>query len=212
MDNFYEIITTSKILWNLIYTRYISMELFSFRWFITVANMAIFYTLLYLIIDRSRLRELFFFGSLLSVGYGYVDTIGTTTALWAYKSHFLPFKPSLMPYSYTLHPIIHMFAYQYADNWRRFLITNTFATAFFAFVAQPFYAWVGILWLENWSYLYSFLIAWSISFVARAVVLWMARVEQNHAPRTSRLNLSPALQPAMKPIDKDNELDNHKRE
>lgn len=207
MPTFYEIINTNITLWNLLYTHWIAEELFSSRWFITLGSMAIIYTLLYLLIDRKRMRELFFFGSLLSVGFGYADVIGTTMGLWAYKSHLLPFKPSLLPYTYTVHPIVHMFAYQYADNWRSFAVTNTVAAAFFAFIAQPFYAWVGILWLENWNYVYSFLIAGGISFFARAIVLWMAKVEQNHAPVTSRVSLSPKLIPAMKPLDKNEDIE-----
>jgi hypothetical protein len=167
--------------------------------------MILIYTALYLLIDRSRLRELLLYGSLLTVSFGYIDIAATDMGLWNYKVHFLPFKASLIPFTYTVHPIIHLFAYQYTSSWRSFIITNTLATAFFAFVAQPFYVWAHILWLGNWSYLYSFIMAGAVTFLARAVVIWLANIEQNHAPQHSRISLAPELQPAMKPFDRDNE-------
>ncbi len=205
MDTFYEQLNTIFTLWNQIYSRWISEELFSSAWFAILGSMVVAYTLLYLLIDRKRMRELFFYGSLLSVAFGFIDVAGTTFGLWAYKTHFLPLIPALFPSTFTLHPIMYMIAYQYSPDWRTFTVNNTIATVFFAFVTQPLYIWAGILWFENWNYLYSFVLSGSISFFARAVVLWMAKVEQNHAPETSRISLSPKFQPAMKPLNKDDE-------
>lgn len=205
MTTFHELLATNFTLWNQVYSRWLLEELFTFNWFIIVGSMVVIYVLLYLLIDRSRMREIFLYGSLLAVAFGYISGVGTDIDLWEYKTHLFPFLSSLFPFPYTFHPIIHMLAYQYASNWHSFMITNTIATAFFAFVAQPVYSWLDILWFKNWNYLYSFILSGTISFFARAVVLWMAKVEQHYAMNPKRNFLSPKLQPVMKHLNKNDE-------
>lgn len=111
--------------------------------------------------------------------------------------------PSVFPFTYTLHPIVHLLAYQYAATWRQFLVTNTIATLFFAFVSLPFYSYTGVLQLLKWNYVFSFLLTVAVTFLARAVMLWLANIEQRHVTETRRLKLNPTLQPAMKQLPED---------
>ncbi len=202
MISFYDTVNAIATAWTMILTRWLEIELFSGSWFAIIGSMAAAYAALYLFIDRGRLRELFLYGSLLAVSFGYIDIVGIETGLWGYKAHFLPLITSLFPYAITLHPIIHMFAYQYAPNWRSFFVTNTIALAFFAFVAQPFYVWVQVFQPLKWNFFYSFILASVISFLARAIVIWFATIEQKHSTESSTA-MSPVLQPAMKPFDKE---------
>lgn len=203
MPTFTEINDATLALWNLLYPHWLSVELFSPSWFAIVIPMILMYVVFFVFIDKSRLRELILYGSLLAVSFGYIDIVGTTMFLWEYKTHFLPFIPSLIPLSYTIHPIVHVFAYQFAASWRSFAITNTLASLFFAFIAQPLYVWLQVFHLQNWNYFYSFVLSWGIAFLARAVVIWLANIEQKHAIQQSRTSLSPELQPAMKLLDQD---------
>lgn len=203
MQTFTEVANTTANLWSMIYSRWISEELFSSGWFIIAGSMAIIYIVLILFIDRGRLRELFFYGALLSVTFNFIEMNATNIGLVAYKVKLLPFVSTPFPFTYTMHPIIHMLAYQYAPDWRSFIILNTIVTAFFAFVVLPFYVWAGIFWLGHWSYIYSFILAAASSFLARAFILWLANIEQKYATEKNRSSLSPNLQPAMKPLDDD---------
>lgn len=203
MPTFTEVANETVNLWDTVYSRWVSEELFSFGWFVIVGSMAIIYTVLIIFIDKKRLRELFFYGSLLSVSFNFIEMAATNIGLVAYKIKLLPFVSTPFPFTYTIHPIIHMLAYQYSPDWRSFIIINTITTAFFAFIALPFYAWIGIFWLGHWSYFYSFILAAGSSFLARAFVLWLANIEQKHATEANRISLSPKLQPAMKPVDED---------
>lgn len=204
MPTFYESIDTIYRFWDITYNRWLFEELFSFSWFLIVGNMVLGYIILFTFIDRSRLRELLFYGSLLAVAFGYVNVLGTSRGVWEFKTHFLPLTPDLFPLAYTVHPILHLLIYQYTSSWKSFAIVDTLATAFFAFIVQPVYVWAGVLWLGGWNYFYSFITALGITFFARAVVIWLANIEQNHATQPSRTSLAPKLQPAMKMLDEDN--------
>ncbi|HWR41722.1 CBO0543 family protein [Sporomusa sp.] len=204
-EDFYQGMQIIYQLWHHTYALWISKELFSFSWFVILISIIGIYTTMFIFIDRSRLREIIFYGSLLTVSFGFMDVVGTTMGFWAYKTHFLPLIPSLLPVSYTLHPILHLLGYQYTNSWKSFAIVNTLISLYFAFVAQPIYVWAGILWLGGWTYLYSFITTMGITFFARAVVIWLANIEQKHATQPSRESLFPKLQPALKQFDKEDD-------
>lgn len=204
MPSFYDAVDTIYKLWDIKYTLWISEELFSLSWFVILIAMIGTYTILFIFIDRSRLREILFYGSLLSVSFGYLEVVATTIGLWGYKTNFLPFAPGIVPFSYTL-PVPHLLVYQYTSSWKSFAIANTIMSLFFAFVVLPLYVWVGVLWLGGWNYVYAFIMTMIITFFVRAVVIWLANIEQNHATQRNRISLSPKLQPAMKLFDKEND-------
>jgi len=201
--NFAEVANATANLWSMVYTRWFAEEVFSSSWFVIAGSMILIYTILILFIDKSRLREIFFYGSLLAVAFNFIEMVATNTGLLAYKTKLFPFISTPFPFTYTIHPIVHMLAYQYASDWRSFAVINTITTAFFAFIAQPIYVWAGVLWFGHWNYIYSFLLAGFSSTMARVFVLWLASIEQKNATETNRSSLSPKLQPAMKPLDED---------
>ncbi|MDF2570132.1 MAG: hypothetical protein K0R55_1736 [Sporomusa sp.] len=205
MNTFYEVVNSINTTWNILYSRWLREELFSPSWLVIIGTMAVSYVVLFLLIDKSRIREIIFYGSLLAVSFGYIDVVGTNTGLWAYKTHFLPFSPSLFPFTYTVHPIVHLLVYQYAHSWQSFAIWNTIASGFFAFIAHPFYVWTNVIWFGKWNYMYSFILGLVDTFFIRAIVIWLANIEQKHSTQTSRAALFPALQPAMKQLNKDDE-------
>lgn len=202
MPTFEEINAIVLLEWDMVYTRWLGVEFGSSGWLVMLASIVVAYALLVKYVDKSRLREIILYGSLLAVIFGYIDLMGTMAGLWAYQTHFMPFIPSLFPLSYTLHPIGHMFTYQLTYTWRSFLVWNTAATAFFAFIAQPFYVWSGVLALLKWNYFLSFLIGITASTFARAVVIWLGNIELSHARQSKRAAMMPKLQPAMKLLDK----------
>jgi len=204
LPTFTEVANATANLWSMVYLRWVSEELFTSGWFVIVASMVLIYTVLIIYIDKSRLRELFFYGSLLSVSFGFIEMVATNTGLVAYKITLFPFISTPFPFAYTIHPILHMLVYQYAPDWRSFTVLNTIATAFFAFVALPFYAWAGIFWLGHWSYIYSFILAAVSSSLARAFVIWLTNIEQKYTLELNRSSLSLKLQPARKPLIEDN--------
>jgi len=205
MSTLTSILETQRILGSLLYSHWLSEELFSFSWFSMAIPMVILAVLFVILVDKSRLRELILFGSILALSYSFVYSIAIPMTLWQFQSNLIPYDQNLIPFAFIFHPILHIFAYQYASSWKSFAITNTIAAALFAFVALPVYIWVKVAQFYNWNYLYSFILAWTISFMARAVTIWLASIEQRHSTQPSRAALSPTLQPAMKPLNQDDE-------
>lgn len=200
-----DIVETQRLLGNLLYAHWLSEELFSFGWFSIAIPTVVFIAMFVILVDKSRLRELILYGSLLAMAYGFIYPIASNMLLWQYQVNLIPYVQNLVPFAYIFHPILHIFAYQYASTWKSFMITNTIASGLFAFVALPVYVWLEVFQSYNWNYLYSFILAWSISFIARAVVIWLANIEQSHSTQSRRVSLSPTLQPAMKLFDQDEE-------
>lgn len=198
MDTFYQLVNAEIMAANISYSRWVSEELFSPSWAIITATLALSCVLLFILIDRSRLREVLLFGLLLAFLFGYTDVIATEYGLWEYKTRVMPVKSSAFPFSYTMNPIFHVFAYQFGNTWRSFALLNTIAAVFFAFIAHPFYVWADILWLGNWNYFYSLIYLSAVPLGVRVFVLWLINIEQQHAPENRRTSLLTTLRPAMK--------------
>jgi hypothetical protein len=203
MPTLTDIIEAQQILGNLLYSHWISQELFSFGWFTIVIPTVILSVVFVILVDKSRLRELILYGAILATAYAFIYPIAITMTLWQFQNNFIPYALNLIPFAFIFHPILHIFAYQYASSWKNFAITNTISAALFAFVALPIYVWLKVVQFYNWSYLYSFIVAWSVSFIARAVVIWLANIEQRYSTQLDRASLSTGLQPAMKLFEDD---------
>ncbi|VBB09158.1 Hypothetical protein LUCI_4444 [Lucifera butyrica] len=198
-----DIVETQRLLANLLYSHWLSEELFSFSWFTIVIPMVVLSGMFVILVDKSRLRELILYGSILAVAYGLIYPIASTMTLWQFQNNLIPYALDLVPFAFIFHPILHIFAYQYASSWKSFAITNTISAGLFAFVALPVYVWLKVIQFYNWNYLYSFILAWGISFIARAVVIWLADIEQRHSTQPNQVSLSPRIQPAMKLLEDD---------
>lgn len=200
MDTFNQFVNAAVASSNSMYLRWATEEWFSGSWLILAGLLALSWTLLILLIDKSRLREILLFGLALTLLFGAADVIATEYGLWEYKTHMIPLKSSLFPFSYTMPPMFHMLAYQYSSSWGSFAMLATMVNVFFAFVAHPVYVWTDVLWLGNWSYIYSFLYLMSVTLGVRAFVVWLEKAEQQYAAKIRHTFLSPAGQLAMKPL------------
>ncbi|MCC5467940.1 hypothetical protein [Pelosinus baikalensis] len=88
MSTYEGIANTRLTLWNQFFPHWLSVEFFSSSWFVIVLSMILLYAILIMLIDKSRLREMLFYGSLLAVSIGYIDTIGTTMGwIWTGSAH-----------------------------------------------------------------------------------------------------------------------------
>jgi hypothetical protein len=152
------------LLWDQLYTSWITEELFSFPWWFTVIFMLVGYLIWWKLLDKSRLIELLLFGTLLAVMSAVVDTIADNLTLWQYKVRIFPFAPAFFPFHLTLAPITLMLVYQYTNNWYRFFIGAVLAAVIYSFGIAPLFVAIGEVQLLKWNHGYTF-----ITFIARAV-------------------------------------------
>ncbi|SPF41251.1 conserved membrane hypothetical protein [Candidatus Desulfosporosinus infrequens] len=172
---------TSRLLANQSYQHWVSQELFSFGWFLTIIVLAVVYTIWLKLVDKSKLRDLLLLGSLCAVGFLITDIVflsffGTVE----FKIRLFPFDPPIFLVSVTKAPIVYMLVQQYTSSWKGYLLWASIGAAVLAFVLLPIYSLLGILQLHNWNYFYQFLLILTGGILARAALLWITGIEQIH--------------------------------
>ncbi|WP_077622847.1 CBO0543 family protein [Sediminibacillus massiliensis] len=84
----------------------------------------------------------------------WVDFIAVSTGLWMYYYEVLPFIPSFIPWYFTLIPILIATLLQIKPDANPY-IKATICSIIGAFLAEPFFEWVGIYKTLNWEHIYS---------------------------------------------------------
>jgi hypothetical protein len=134
---------------------WIHHDLFSFQWWLLLCILILPWLIWWRYVDRSRLKDIILFGSLLMILVGLLDEIGVQLQLWSYPYQFINIMPNLVPIDYGIIIIAHMFVYQFFEKWKAFLFANLVMATVFTFICEPITVWLGIYKLENWEYIYS---------------------------------------------------------
>lgn len=190
---------------NLVYTKWITQDLFSAKWWGVIAFIVFSYILCFSLLDKRRFTQLLLFGSLMTVSVTVYDTFGANFNLWMYITRVFPIIPSLFLYDLTVIPLYYMLVYQYSRNWRSFVLWNAVAAGVISAVFFPVIAALDIIAFPNWNPLYHFPFTFASGLVARAVVLGVIGIEANRRNIYSKnTSTNPAYQPALKPLDNTN--------
>jgi hypothetical protein len=172
-----------------------------------LAIIIIAYIVWYRLTDKTRLLNLLFYGSLITVMTSLVDLLGTTSGLWYYKVQLLPLTTSVFLRDWTLIPLTYMLVQQYSSNWRQFFIWNAVATFFLTCILMPIFSALEIIQLMQWNYLYAFVVSYVTATLSRAAFHLVVQV-QNTAREEKPSPLGSALMhPAFKPLDKQDDGD-----
>ena len=201
---------TTRILAEQSYQHWITNEVFSFGWFVTMGVLATIYATWFALVDKSRLSHLLLLGSLSAVGF----VIGELTLIQLlgvaeYKVRPLPFIPPLFIVSVTKAPILFMLVAQYTTSWKNYVLWAGIGAAALAFGLYPLYSSIGIFQLHNWNYFYQFLYMFTNGIIARTLFLMIITIEQSQTA-SKRVQEYGILQPAAtKPLPEDqNNTDN----
>jgi hypothetical protein len=141
---------------------WINEVIFSFNWWVLLLLTFIPWLLWWKAVDKKRLIEVLFYGSLISIYSILLDEIGTYFSLWIYQSQLVPISPRLNPIDLTVMPVTYMLAYQFFKKWRPFLICQLILAFGAAFIAEPLFIWLGIYKPINWELFYSFIIYFAL--------------------------------------------------
>ncbi|MBS4214753.1 MULTISPECIES: CBO0543 family protein [Neobacillus] len=146
-------------------------DLFSFQWWLLLIIFILPWIIWWRYVDKSRLKEILLFGSLLMLLVGLLDDIGVTTHLWSYPYKLVQVLPRLVPIDYGILIVAHMTVYQFYKKWKSFIIVNLVMATIFTFIFEPLSVWLNIYKLDNWKYIYSLPI-----YVAKAVFIkWLVQ-------------------------------------
>lgn len=201
MTTLEQISATKIILWNQLYTSWITEELFSFPWWFSVLFLAGAYIIWWKLLDKSRLIELLLFGSLLAVMSAIIDTLADNLTLWQYKVRIFPFTPAFFPFHLTLAPISLMIVYQYTNNWYRYLIGTLFAAVIYCFGIAPLFVAIGEVELLKWNHGYTFITFLARAVIARSILNLCKDIQGSYREQADLLyDYLPDCQPAAKPL------------
>ena len=196
---------TNQTLHNLMMTKWLTEELFSFRWWGLVGFLSFSYILCFKLMDKTRLSETILFGSLVSVFCVVLDVIISNFNLFVYRVNLFSMIPSIFIYDITALPMYYMLIYQNTSSWKTYSIWITLASAVMGFIFTPLIIKLGYLQYINWSHFNAFLIIAFVGFLAKAVISLILTLEVNYRTNQQHPQTSALLQPAMKPLENDEE-------
>lgn len=105
--------------------------------------------------DRSRFLEISFFGVMISISSGILDSIGVQFLLWTYPYGLVPALPNFFPIDYVAIPVIFMLVYQKYVEWKSFLMATTVVSCVLSLVFDPILVYLNIYQPLSWQYFYS---------------------------------------------------------
>ncbi|MGI6453532.1 MAG: CBO0543 family protein [Syntrophomonadaceae bacterium] len=105
--------------------------------------------------DRSRFLEISFFGVIVGIWAGILDTIGFNLGAWTYPYPSLPFMKNFFPIDYVVIPVVFMLVYQKYSQWKQFVLVSTIVASFLSLILDPIMAAVNIYQPLTWQYYYS---------------------------------------------------------
>jgi len=105
--------------------------------------------------DRKRFLEISFFGVMVSISAGILDSIGVFLLAWTYPYSLVPALPNFFPIDYVAIPVVFMLVYQKYRGWREFLIASTILSCVLSLILDPIIVWLNIYQPLSWQYYYS---------------------------------------------------------
>jgi hypothetical protein len=202
----------SRLLAYQSYQDWISTELFSLGWFITIGLLTTIYAIWLKLVDKSRLRDIVLLGLLSVMGFVITELVLIGyLGVAEYKIRLFPFEPNLFIVSVTKAPILYMLILQYTASWRKYLLWAGIGTAVISFGLFPLYSLLGIYQLHKWNYVYQFLLMLTDGVIARALLLWITSLELSQSSSSRICEIFPVIQPAAtKPLNEDPNEDPYK--
>jgi len=94
-----------------------------------------------------------------------LDILGDQFGLWHYRFNVIPIVPTYFPWDITLMPVSVMIFLQIKPNANVWVKAILFAL-FSAYLAEPFFHWIGVYAPTKWKYTYSIPIQMLIYLIA----------------------------------------------
>jgi len=161
-----DIVNMQRIIWEMKLNKWLHHDVFSWRWW-TIAIIMIVPIIIWLrLVDKRRLASITMLGLITVVLTVTLDIIGYETVLWSYPVELLIMVP-LLEIDFGILPILYMIIYQYAIDWKKYIIANTCMAAVFAFIFEPILGWAGFYDMYEWKVSYSFPIYILIAIMAK---------------------------------------------
>lgn len=156
MDLFEETVKLQQQLTDLRLEYWQDHVLFSFNWWFLLVQMIVPWFIWWKLVDKTRLKEVLLYGFFIMMIASTLDELGVSFSLWDYRYQLVPVFSRINTVDITVLPFFYMLVYQWFPRWRSFFTAKVLFAAFYAFIGEPLYVWLGIYEMLNWSHVYSF--------------------------------------------------------
>ncbi|WP_404451776.1 hypothetical protein LG329_15745 [Virgibacillus necropolis] len=129
--------------------------IFSYQWWILLFITFVVWIIWGLLVDKSRMKNIFLVGMTTSLLAVILDGIGLTLNLWAYPYQLLYFTGQLFTVDLAIIPVFYMLLYQYSRTWKSYFVKLILLSIFATFVAEPIFVKLDIYRLLQWEHWYS---------------------------------------------------------
>jgi hypothetical protein len=150
--------------------KFMDYGVFSYQWWILMAFLIIPWVLWIRFVDKKRLFEISFIGTLVIILTMILDWIGYNLNFWDYPIEIVPLIPGALPFDLSMVPVPYMLLYQYLKHWKAFFIGVVCMALIYAFIGEPFSNKVHLVFYIKWHYVYSFIYYILTGLLVRAIV------------------------------------------
>ncbi|MBC7765158.1 MAG: hypothetical protein H7Y41_01645 [Hyphomonadaceae bacterium] len=165
-----KLIEVRKTSSDLSFAHWLREELWTWGWWLSVALTILPWFVWWKFVDKKRTFEILTYGLFITMMATFLDVVGSELVLWNYPTRILPIVPAMLPFDFTIAPIIFMLLYQYFPKWKSYLIAGVVISATLAFVAEPLLVKMNLYVLITWQYIYSFPIYLGAAIFAKWLV------------------------------------------
>jgi hypothetical protein len=149
---------------------WLNTVLLSWQWWLLIFLLIVPWIIWWRFVDKKRLTEILLVAFVVFIASLTLDEMGTEMGLWDYRYRTTPFWHVFIPYNFAVLPVTYSLIYQRFQTWKSYLITFTFLSGIFSFVAAPVLEWMNIYELFGWRHVYSFPIYILMALFARYIV------------------------------------------
>jgi hypothetical protein len=154
----------------------------AWQFWIVVLMLIVPLIFLILLIDRSKILLLGFFGLNYHIWFAYTNVIGIDLGLWEYPYQIVPFLPSFA-LDASLVPVAFMLLYQFTLNHNKNIyLYSLLLSGFFAFFLKPIMVNIHLFKMNDWvNYFHLFLfymLFFIVSKLITNVFLWLQQRQE----------------------------------
>jgi hypothetical protein len=165
-QNIYE---TRLLLTSLQYAQW-KRILFTAQWWSLLFLLIISWLAWWKLIEKRRVFEVLAYALVVVIIGSILDLYGYKLGLWSYPIKSFYLNPGLIAGDWGLPPVVKSLVYQYYPQWKKFIIAQIVAAAFFSFIGEPILVWMGAYKMYEWSYWQSFLVYIPVAIFAKWVI------------------------------------------
>lgn len=148
---------------------WLNHEVFTLGWWYLLFLFIVPWMIWYRLVDTGRLPEIVLAGLLSIVITTFINELGSELNFWQYPIQFVPISLLGLPFDFSVIAVTYMLLYQYFGSWRSYALALFCMALVFAFIGEPFSAWMKVIYYVRWNYFCSFIYYLATGAVIRSL-------------------------------------------